>query len=53
MALHREKSSPVENYTLNVTGKAWMGNTTSPREVVVAPLNPDNRCLGFSRIDGE
>ncbi|KAL6326007.1 hypothetical protein AAG906_038499 [Vitis piasezkii] len=50
MAFHREKSSTIENCTLNVTRLAWMGNTTSPREVVVAPLNLDNRCLGFSRM---
>ena len=53
MALHREKSSTIENCTLNVTGSAWMGNTTSPRKVVVAPLNLDNGCLGFSKVDGE
>lgn len=37
---------------LNVTRLAWMGNTTSLKEVIVAPLNPDNKSPGFSRADG-
>lgn len=53
MALKGDKSSTIENYTFWVTGPAWMGNMTFPKEVVDAPLNPYNICLGFFRVDGE
>lgn len=53
MALYGDKSSNIENCMLSVTEPAWTGNTTSPWEVVVAPLNPDNSRPGFSRVDGE
>ena len=33
-------------------GLACTGNTTSPKEFVKAPLNPDSIHLGFSRVDG-
>ena len=48
-----DKSSTIENHTLNVTRLAWMGNTTLPREVDVAPLNSDNKRPRFSRVDDE
>ena len=53
MELYGDKSSTIENRTLSVIGSTWMGKTTSPREVVVAPLNLDNKCPEFSRLDGE
>ena len=31
---------------------AWTSSTTSPREVVVVPLNPDKIRLEFSRLEG-
>ena len=49
MALKGDKSSTTENFTLQMTKPAWTGNTTSPREVVAAPLNPDKIRLGFSK----
>ena len=52
MALKGDKSSTTENCTLRMIGLAWTGSTTSPREVVVAPLNPDKICPGFSRLEG-
>ena len=52
MALNENRSSTTENCTLRVTGLAWIGNTMSPRDVVEAPLNPDNIRLGFSRFNG-
>ena len=36
---------------LRMTGPAWTGSTTSPREVVVAPLNPEKIRPGFSMSD--
>ena len=36
---------------LRMTGPAWTGSTTSPREVVAAPLNPDKIRPGFSMPD--
>ena len=51
MALKGDKSSTTENYTLRVNGPAWTGSTTSPREVVAAPLNPDKIRVGFSKPD--
>lgn len=53
MALKGDKSSTIENCTFWVTRLAWMGNMTFPKEVVDAPLNPDNIHPGFSRVDGE
>ena len=53
MALKGDKSSTIENCTFWVTRPAWMGNMTFPKEVVDAPLNPDNIRLRFSRVDGE
>lgn len=53
MALNRNRSSTTENYTFRVTGLAWTSNTMSPKDVVEAPLKPDNIRLGFSRVDGE
>lgn len=53
MALYEDKLSTTENCTFRVIGPAWMGSTTSPSEVVVAPLKLDNRCPGFSKVDGE
>ena len=53
MALYGDKSSTTENCTFRVTGPAWMDNTTSPSEVVVAPLKSDNKHLGFYKVDGK
>ena len=52
MALKWDKSPTIENCTFWVTRPAWTGNTMSPRDVVVALLNPDNTCFGFSRTVG-
>ena len=52
MALKGDRSSTTENCTLRMTGLAWIDNTKSPREVVEAPLNPDNIRLGFYRLEG-
>ena len=52
MALKDDKSSTIENCTFWVTGPAWTGNTTSPREVVEAPLNPDSIRPRFFMVDG-
>nr|CAN64105.1 hypothetical protein VITISV_030642 [Vitis vinifera] len=49
MALKGDKSSTIENCTLRMIGPAWTSSTTSPREVVAAPLNPEKIRLGFSR----
>lgn len=35
-----------------MTGPALIGNMTSPREVVDAPLNSNNIYPGFSKVDG-
>ena len=51
MALNKDRSSTNENYTLRVTRLAWTGNTMSPKEVVEAPLNPNNIHPGFSRFE--
>lgn len=53
MALKGDRSSTIENCTLRTTTLAWMSNTTSSREVVDAPLNPDNIFSGFSKSDSE
>ena len=53
MTLYRDKSSTIENHTFKITGPVWMGSTTSPNEVVVAPLKPGSKHPGFSRVDGE
>ena len=53
MALNRDKSSTTENCMFKVTRSAWTGNTMSPRDVVEAPLNPDNIHPGFSRFEDE
>ena len=52
MVLKGDKSSTTENCMLRMTGPAWTGSTTSPREVVAAPLNPDKIRPGFSRLEG-
>ena len=52
MALKGDRSSTTENCKLRMIGPIWIGNTTSPRELVKAPLNPDNIRLGFSRLEG-
>ena len=52
MELKMGKSSIIENCMFWVTGPACTGNMTSPRKAVVAPLNPNNIRLGFSRADG-
>ena len=52
MALKEDKSSTTKNCTSYVTELACTDNTTSPREVVVAPLNPDSIRLGFCRANG-
>ena len=51
ITLKGDKSCTTENCTLRVTGPAWTGITISPKEVVVALLNPDKIRLGFSRPD--
>ena len=51
MALKGGKSSTTENCTLRMTGPACTGSTTSPREVVAAPLNLDKICPRFSRSE--
>ena len=51
MALKGDKSSTTENCTLMMIGPAWTGSTTSLRDVVAAPLNPDKIRPGFSRPD--
>ena len=53
MALNGDRSSTIENCTFRVTGSAWTGNTMLPRDVVEAPLNPDNIRPGFSIFKGE
>ena len=53
MALNGDRSFTIENCTLRITGPTWTGNTMSPRDVVEAPLNPDNICPRFSRLEGE
>ena len=53
MALNRDKSSTTENCMFKVTRSAWTGNTMSPKDVVEAPLNPDNIHPGFSRFEDE
>ena len=52
MTLKWDKSSTTENYTFWITSLAWTSSTTSPREVVKAPLNLDSIRPGFSRVDG-
>ena len=52
MVLKGDKSSITGNCTLRVIGPTWIGSTTSPREVVEAPLNPDKTRLRFSRLEG-
>ena len=52
MGLKGDKSSTIENCTFWITGTTWTGSTTSPREVVETPLNPDSIRSGFSRVDG-
>ena len=51
MALKGNKSSTTKNYTFWIIGPTWTSNTTSPREVVEAPLNPDSIRPGFSRTN--
>ena len=52
MTLYGDILLTIENRMLNVNGPTWMSNITSPREVVITPLNPDSRCLGFSKANG-
>nr|CAN66474.1 hypothetical protein VITISV_029960 [Vitis vinifera] len=52
-SLYGNKSSTTKNRTFSVTEPVLTGNTTSPREVVVASLNLDNRRPGFFRVDGK
>ena len=51
MALKGDKPSTTENCTFWTTGPAWTGSTTSPREIVDAPLKPNSIRPGFSRVD--
>ena len=53
MAFFFNDTATTENSMFSVTGSAWTGNTISLREVVVALLNLDNKCHGFSKADGE
>ena len=53
MVLYDDKSSTTENHTLRVGGLAWTGSTTSPRDIVAAPLNPNKSRIGFSKADDE
>ena len=53
MVLKKDKYSTIENHTLRTIGPAWTGNTMSPREVVDAPLNPNNIRPGFSMAGGK
>ena len=48
----RRSSGDAREKCGSTTGLAWIGNTMSPRDVVEAPLNPDNIRLGFSRFKG-
>lgn len=52
IALKGDKSSTTENYTLRVTGSAWIGSTMSLMDVVEAPLNLDSIRPRFSRLEG-
>ena len=52
MALKGDKSSTTENCTLRMIEPAWTGSTTSPRDVVAAPLNPDKIHPRLSRLEG-
>lgn len=52
IALNGDRFSTTENCTLGVIGLSWIGNMTTPREVVEAPLNLDNIRPGFSRLEG-
>ena len=52
MVLKGDKSFITENCAFWITDPTWTGSSTSPREVVKAPLNPDIIRLGFSRADG-
>ena len=52
MALNGDRSSTAENCTLRVIEPTWIGNTMSPKDIVEAPLNPNNIRLGFSRFEG-
>ena len=52
MSLNGDRSSTAENCTLRVIEPTWIGNTMSPKDIVEAPLNPDNIRLGFSRFKG-
>ena len=53
MVLKGDKSSTIEKCTFWITGPAWTSSTTSPREIVEAPLNLDSIRLRFFRADGE
>ena len=52
MALKGDKSSTTKNCTFRIIGQAWTGSTTSPKEVVEAPLNPDSIHPGFCKANG-
>ena len=49
MALNRDKSSTIKNCMFRITGPSWTGNTTSARDVVETPLNPNSIRLRFSK----
>ena len=53
MALNGDRSSTIENCTFKVIGLTWAGNTMLPRDVIEAPLNPDNIRPGFSIFESE
>lgn len=53
MALNGDRSFTIENCTFRATKPAWTGNTMLPRDVVEAPLKPNNIRPRFSRVNGE
>lgn len=52
MALKGDKSSTTDNCMLRVTDPIWIGSMMSSRDVVEAPLNPDNILHRFSKLEG-
>ena len=52
MTLNGHRSSTTKNDMFRVIRPAWAGNTMSPKDVVEAPLNPNNIRPGFSRFVG-
>ena len=53
MTLNGHRSSTTKNDMFRVIRPAWAGNTMSPKDVVEAPLNPNNIRPGFSKFEGE